>query len=186
MYLLSGGEVLLPPKEAVRSNGFETALFKCHGAAAEGFRGRGVRILASGSELCGAPDQTDAGRVISGAHLVRGAADTAAGGGSKTTSWKREIGGAERFGRSREAILTPSQKKTWKRGPHRAGRHTDPGVKLLPASGTSSGALGRRDFVRPEFIAMLNDAGGPCWSYESRAGLWTFEKKKMLCGDVGR
>ena len=38
-------------------------------------------------------------------------------------------------------------------------------------SGTSSGALGRRDFVRPEFIAMLNDAGGPCWSYESRAGL---------------
>ena len=38
-------------------------------------------------------------------------------------------------------------------------------------SGTSSGALGRRDFVRPEFIAMLNDAGGPCWRYESRAGL---------------
>ena len=38
-------------------------------------------------------------------------------------------------------------------------------------SGASSGALGRRDFVRPEFIAMLNDAGGPCWSYESRAGL---------------
>ena len=28
-----------------------------------------------------------------------------------------------------------------------------------------------RDFVRPEFIAMLNDAGGPCWSYGSRAGL---------------
>eukprot|EP00966_Prymnesium_polylepis_P093949 2174858-Prymnesium_polylepis.1 len=26
-----------------------------------------------------------------------------------------------------------------------------------------SGALGRRDFVRPEFTAMLNDAGGPCW-----------------------
>ena len=41
-------------------------------------------------------------------------------------------------------------------------------------SGTSSGALGRRDFVRPEFIAMLNDAGGPRWSYESRAGLLTF------------
>ena len=39
------------------------------------------------------------------------------------------------------------------------------------ASGTSSGALGRRDFVYPEFIAMLNDADGPCWSYESRAGL---------------
>ena len=37
--------------------------------------------------------------------------------------------------------------------------------------GASSGALGRRDFVRPEFIAMLNDAGGPCWRYESRAGL---------------
>ena len=32
-------------------------------------------------------------------------------------------------------------------------------------SGTSSGALGRRDFVRPECIAMLNDAGGPRWSY---------------------
>jgi hypothetical protein len=32
-------------------------------------------------------------------------------------------------------------------------------------NGTSSGALGRRDFVRPEFIAMLNDAGGPCWRY---------------------
>ena len=28
-------------------------------------------------------------------------------------------------------------------------------------SGTSSGALGRRVFVRPEFIAMLNEAGGP-------------------------
>jgi hypothetical protein len=28
--------------------------------------------------------------------------------------------------------------------------------------------------VRPEFIAMLNDAGGPRWSYESRAGLLTF------------
>ena len=28
---------------------------------------------------------------------------------------------------------------------------------------------------------MLNDAGGPCWSYESRAGLWTFVggKKKI-------
>eukprot|EP00966_Prymnesium_polylepis_P004902 112419-Prymnesium_polylepis.1 len=25
------------------------------------------------------------------------------------------------------------------------------------------GALGRRDFLRPEFIAMLNDAGGPRW-----------------------
>ena len=53
-------------------------------------------------------------------------------------------------------------------------------LTLLP-SGTSSGALGRRDFVRPEFIAMLNDAGGPCWSYESRAGLScrpSLEKKK--------
>ena len=28
-------------------------------------------------------------------------------------------------------------------------------------SGTSSGALGRTDFVRPEFIAMLNDAALP-------------------------
>ena len=54
--------------------------------------------------------------------------------------------------------------------------HTDiPGADVpyfyKNPSGTSSGALGRRDFVRPEFIAMLNDAGGPCWSYESRAGL---------------
>ena len=63
--------------------------------------------------------------------------------------------------------------------------------KTLVRSGTSNRAvpyLGRRDFVRPEFIAMLNDAGGPCWSYESRAGLWTFVggKKKSprhgLCG----
>jgi hypothetical protein len=44
------------------------------------------------------------------------------------------------------------------------------------------GALGRRDFLRPEFIAMLNDAGGPRWSYESRAGLLTFVwKKKRRC-----
>ena len=40
--------------------------------------------------------------------------------------------------------------------------------------GTLSGALGRRDFMRPEFIAMLNEAGGPRWRYESRAGLLTF------------
>ena len=45
-----------------------------------------------------------------------------------------------------------------------------PMLSLNPG-GTSSVALGRRDFVRLEFIAMLNDAGGPCWSYESRAGL---------------
>ena len=30
---------------------------------------------------------------------------------------------------------------------------------------------GRQDFVRSEFIAMLHDVGGPCGSYESRAGL---------------
>ena len=32
--------------------------------------------------------------------------------------------------------------------------------------------------MRPEFIAMLNDAGGPRWSYGSRAGLLTFVWKK--------
>ena len=42
---------------------------------------------------------------------------------------------------------------------------------------------GRRDFVRPEFIAMLNDAGGPCWSYESRASLLTFVRKKNVGKD---
>eukprot|EP00966_Prymnesium_polylepis_P311604 7200226-Prymnesium_polylepis.1 len=31
------------------------------------------------------------------------------------------------FGRSREALLTPSQKKTWKRGPHRATTTTQNG-----------------------------------------------------------
>ena len=47
-------------------------------------------------------------------------------------------------------------------------RRSEAEVELQNPSGTSSG---RRDFVRPEFIAMLNDAGGPRWSYESRAGL---------------
>ena len=53
-------------------------------------------------------------------------------------------------------------------------------------SGTSSGALGRRDFVRPEFIAMLYDAGGPRGSYESRAGLLTFVRKKNFYCRVPR
>jgi hypothetical protein len=44
---------------------------------------------------------------------------------------------------------------------------------VLPQNGMPP-QNGRRDFVHPEFIAMLNDAGGPRWSYESRAGLLTF------------
>eukprot|EP00966_Prymnesium_polylepis_P107615 2491609-Prymnesium_polylepis.1 len=84
IYVLSGGEEMEGTRVRVRSNGFETVLFACHGAAAEGFCGRRVQILASGSEFCGAAAEGDAGGVISGAHLARGAADTAAGGGSKT------------------------------------------------------------------------------------------------------
>ena len=56
--------------------------------------------------------------------------------------------------------------------------HSERGANRKNPSGTSSGALGRRDFVRPEFIAMLYDAGGPRWSYESRAGLLTFVWKE--------
>eukprot|EP00966_Prymnesium_polylepis_P085404 1977296-Prymnesium_polylepis.1 len=39
-----------------------------------------------------------------------------------------------------------------------------------PIASPSSGALGRRDFVRPETIPVLSDAGRSCGCHEPGAG----------------
>ena len=51
-----------------------------------------------------------------------------------------------------------------------AGKHVADTFYLKPYC-VSSGALGRRDYVRPELFTMLSDAGVPRGSHESCAGL---------------